>query len=240
MKHIIYILFTAIILFSNNIFAEETISPSEEAEIQLLQILDNMRNGNNDKALLIAENLIKDFPNFKLGKIIYADLLSSSSKETNAGSKSKDKELNDLKSEAKARINFNSIYKKEDLLPKSIIQLANNVEYAFLIELSKSRLYLIENKSGVPDIIGDFYVSIGKEGFNKKTSGDNKTPVGVYKITSHLIDEDLPELYGDGAFPINYPNFGIKKITKPVMVFGFMEYQEMYTAVHHSQARDVL
>ena len=77
MKYIIYILLTAIILFSNNIFAEETISPSEEAEIQLLQILDNMRNGNNDKALLIAENLIKDFPNFKLGKIIYADLLSS-------------------------------------------------------------------------------------------------------------------------------------------------------------------
>ena len=215
MKYIIYILFTAIILFSNNIFAEETISPSEEAEIQLLQILDNMRNGNNDKALLIAENLIKDFPNFKLGKIIYADLLSSFlQKKPMLGSKSKDKELNDLKSEAKARINFNSIYKKEDLLPKSIIQLANNVEYAFLIELSKSRLYLIENKSGVPDIIGDFYVSIGKEGFNKKTSGDNKTPVGVYKITSHLIDEDLPELYGDGAFPINYPNFWDKKNNK--------------------------
>ena len=215
MKYIIYILFTAIILFSDDIFAEETISPSEEAEIQLLQILDNMRNGNNDKALLIAENLIKDFPNFKLGKIIYADLLSSFlQKKPMLGSKSKDKELNDLKSEAKARINFNSIYKKEDLLPKSIIQLANNVEYAFLIELSKSRLYLIGNKSGVPDIIGDFYVSIGKEGFNKKTSGDNKTPVGVYKITSHLIDEDLPELYGDGAFPINYPNFWDKKNNK--------------------------
>ena len=77
MKHIICIFFVAIILLSNNILAEETISPSEEAEIQLLQILDNMRNGNNDKALLIAENLIKEFPNFKLGKIIYADLLSS-------------------------------------------------------------------------------------------------------------------------------------------------------------------
>ena len=215
MKYIIYIFFTAIILFSKNIFSEETITPSEEAEIQLLQILDNMRNGNNDKALLIAENLINDFPNFKLGKIIYADLLSSFlQKKPMLGSKSKDKELNDLKNEAKARINFDSIYKKEDLLPKSIIQLANNVEYAFLIELSKSRLYLIENKSGVPNIIGDFYVSIGKEGFNKKTSGDNKTPVGVYKITSHLIDEDLPELYGDGAFPINYPNFWDKKNNK--------------------------
>ena len=54
------------------------------------------------------------------------------------GSNSKDKELNDLKSEAKARINFDSVYKKNDLLPYSIIQLSNNVNYAFLIELTKS------------------------------------------------------------------------------------------------------
>ena len=92
MKYIFCIFFTVIILFSTNILAEEKISPSEEAEIQLLQILDKMRNGNNDKALLIAENLIKDFPNFKLGKIIYADLLSSFlQKKPMLGSKSKDR-----------------------------------------------------------------------------------------------------------------------------------------------------
>jgi len=195
--------------------AEELISPNEKAEIELLRILDNMRNGNNDRALLIAEKLTKDFPNFKLGKIIYADLLSSHlQKKPLLSSKSKDKELNDLKSEAKARINFDSVYKREDLLPKSIIQLASNVKYAFLVELSKSRLYIVKNKSGVPDIIADFYVSIGKAGFHKKISGDNKTPVGVYKITSNLIDEDLPELYGDGAYPINYPNIWDKKNNK--------------------------
>ena len=205
-----------IFLFSNHIvMAEELISPNEKAEIELLRILDNMRNGNNDRALLIAEKLTKDFPNFKLGKIIYADLLSSHlQKKPLLSSKSKDKELNDLKSEAKARINFDSVYKREDLLPKSIIQLASNVKYAFLVELSKSRLYIVKNKSGVPDIIADFYVSIGKAGFHKKISGDNKTPVGVYKITSNLIDEDLPELYGDGAYPINYPNIWDKKNNK--------------------------
>ena len=100
------------------------------------------------------------------------------------------------------------------MLPRSIIKLANNAPYAFLIELSKSRLYLIKNNNGIPEIIADFYVSIGKEGFNKKTSGDNKTPVGVYKITSYLSDDDLPELYGNGAFPINYPNSWDKKNKK--------------------------
>ena len=91
---------------------------------------------------------------------------------------------------------------------------ADNIPYAFLIELSKSRLYLVKNNNSVPEIIADFYVSIGKAGFNKKASGDNKTPIGVYKITSHLIDEDLPELYGDGAYPINYPNIWDKRSKK--------------------------
>ena len=200
---------------SNFSYSEVSHSPNEKAEIELLRILDYMRNGNNEDALLSAERLNKNFPNFKLGKIIYADLLSSHlNKKPLLGSKSKDKSLNDLKSEAKARINFDSIYKKKDLLPKSIIQLADNIKYAFLIELSKSRLYLIKNSNGVPEIIADFYVSIGKAGFNKKISGDNKTPVGVYKITSRLIDEDLPELYGNGAYPINYPNTWDKRNKK--------------------------
>ena len=216
MRYFFNLTLLTIFLFSNHItLAEEPISPNEKAEIELLRILDNMRNGNNDRALIIAEKLTKDFPNFKLGKIIYADLLSSYlQKKPLLSRESMGKELNDLKSEAKARINFESIYKKEDLLPESIIQLANDIEYAFLVELSKSRLYIVKNKGGVPDIIADFYVSIGKEGFHKKTSGDNKTPVGVYKITSRLIDEDLPELYGDGAYPINYPNIWDKKNEK--------------------------
>jgi murein L,D-transpeptidase YafK len=200
---------------SNFSYSEVSPSPNEKAEIELLRILDYMRNGNNEDALLSAEKLNKNFPNFKLGKIIYADLLSSHlNKKPLLGSKSDDKGLNDLKSEAKARINFNSIYKKKDLLPKSIIQLADNIKYAFLIELSKSRLYVVKNSNGVPEIIADFYVSIGKAGFNKKISGDNKTPVGVYKVTSRLIDEDLPELYGSGAYPINYPNAWDKRNKK--------------------------
>ena len=204
-----------LLLASSFSYSEDNVDQSEKAETELLQVIDFMRNGKNEEALAIAEKLSKNYPNFKLGKIIYADLLSSYlQKKPKLGSKSIDKELNDLKNEAKARINFNSVYKNKDLLPESIIQLADNVPYAFLIELSKSRLYLVKNNNSVPEIIADFYVSIGKAGFNKKASGDNKTPIGVYKITSHLIDEDLPELYGDGAYPINYPNIWDKRRKK--------------------------
>lgn len=201
------VILLVLLSMSNFSYSDNKPSSNEKAEIELLRILDFMRNGNNESALVSAEKLSKNFPNFKLGKIIYADLLSAHlNKKPLLGSKSEDKGLNDLKSEAKARINFDSVYKKKDLLPKSIIQLSNKIKYAFLIELSKSRLYLVKNSNGVPEIIADFYVSIGKAGFNKKISGDNKTPVGIYKITSQLIDVDLPELYGSGAYPINYPN----------------------------------
>ena len=211
----IIVLIITIFFMGNSSYAEELINTNEKAEIELLKILDHMRNGNNESALVIAESLSKNYPNFKLGKIIYADLLSSYlQKKPLLGSDSNNQGLNDLKSEAKARINFKSIYKKNDLLPKSIIKLADNIKFAFLIELTKSRLYVIKNNNGIPEIIADFYVSIGKEGFNKEISGDNKTPVGIYKITSHLIDEDLPELYGIGAYPLNYQNAWDKKNNK--------------------------
>ena len=73
-------------------------------------------------ALIIAEQLTKKYPNFKLGKIIYADLLSSYlEKKPLLGSISKNKRLNDLKSEAKARINFNSVYKKKICCPDQLL-----------------------------------------------------------------------------------------------------------------------
>jgi murein L,D-transpeptidase YafK len=49
-------------------------------------------------------------------------------------------------------------------------------------------------------------VTIGKNGAGKYIEGDQKTPVGVYFVTGFINPDELPDLYGDGAFPINYPN----------------------------------
>jgi len=40
----------------------------------------------------------------------------------------------------------------------------------------------------------------------KVYEGDLRTPVGVYHVTSYIPGETLPDRYGPGAFPINYPN----------------------------------
>jgi len=73
----IFIILITLLVFGNIAYSEEIISTNEKAEIELLKILDHMRNGKNEDALMVAELLSKNYPNFKLGKIIYADLLSS-------------------------------------------------------------------------------------------------------------------------------------------------------------------
>lgn len=49
-------------------------------------------------------------------------------------------------------------------------------------------------------------VSIGRNGSGKTRSGDQKTPVGIYKTEKFIERKDLPKRYGNGAFTLNYPN----------------------------------
>jgi len=70
----------------------------------------------------------------------------------------------------------------------------------------RSRVYIYENANGTPRIVADYYMTLGKYGIEKAIEGDKKTPIGVYHITSQIPGAKLPDLYGWGAFPINYPN----------------------------------
>ena len=67
-------------------------------------------------------------------------------------------------------------------------------------------MFLYKNQDGLPVYMDDFYVTIGKNGAGKIIEGDQKTPLGVYFVTRFIESGELPDLYGDGAFPINYPN----------------------------------
>jgi len=78
-----------------------------------------------------------------------------------------------------------------------------------VVDTQRSRLYLYENdlsNGGRPRFVADYYVTQGKLGADKHAEGDKKTPIGVYHVTANLPREKLADLYGSGAFPINYPN----------------------------------
>ncbi|MEM6514126.1 MAG: L,D-transpeptidase family protein [Pseudomonadota bacterium] len=52
----------------------------------------------------------------------------------------------------------------------------------------------------------EIYLSVGLNGVGKQREWDQKTPLGVYIVTSELDTSRLHEKYGVNAFPLDYPN----------------------------------
>lgn len=91
--------------------------------------------------------------------------------------------------------------------PSSIIETAIQYRYTLIAELETGELHVYERTiEGKHNLVETFQVSIGKSGYGKEVEGDNKTPVGVYRITSYLNREQLDDFYGNAAYPVNYPN----------------------------------
>jgi len=76
-----------------------------------------------------------------------------------------------------------------------------------LVDKGDATLYLLSVDNDTYTIekqVSNIY--LGEVNGDKQYEGDKRTPEGVYFITSYIDDEALPELYGAGAFPLNYPN----------------------------------
>jgi len=182
---------------------------SRYSEILLLNSIEKIRNNDFDSALTELKQLVKLNPDFNLAQLMYADLLSARARPiTDFGnlSNASFEQISALREEAKARWRFHQSPPNGNKIPQPLVKLANKQKHAIVVDLANSRLFLFQNYKGVPHLIKDFYVTIGKNGTGKYTEGDQKTPIGVYFITDFIDPQELPDLYGDGAFPINYPN----------------------------------
>lgn len=91
--------------------------------------------------------------------------------------------------------------------PANLLRTAAGETYVLWVELKNGLLHLLQRQdNGGFQTIETHPISIGKQGYGKEVEGDQRTPVGIYTITSFLPDEDLVDRYGSGAFPLNYPN----------------------------------
>ena len=179
-------------------------------EPQLSRILVEIENNQLDKALQLTENLLQQYPKFRLAHLIKGDLLLARSMPLatfgNATNAPSDK-LDDLREEVIARL---KAYRSRDTtakyVPRYLLQMQPDQKHAIVIDTQKARLYLYQNDNGRPRFVADYYVSHGKLGSDKRSEGDKKTPTGVYHVTDSLPAKKLGDLYGTGAFPINYPN----------------------------------
>lgn len=157
-----------------------------------------------------ADALVDAYPNFHLGQLIRGDLLLMHTRPVTmlgagvpAGSEAK---LSDLRREAAVRMQAEPGRPAPTLWPRALLQMRKDQKHALIVDARHSRLYLYENRNDQIRLVQDFYVSQGKLGVNKLREGDLRTPVGVYTIVGHLLGAKLPNIYGKGALPLDYPN----------------------------------
>ncbi len=160
-------------------------------------------------AQALADKLVATYPTFHLGYLVQGDLyLMHDAPVTTFGDvkNAPADKIKDLRDEARVRIKSLSERPGPDVLPSAILQLRDDQKHAFVVDAKRSRLYVYENQAGHLKYVSDYYITQGKLGVDKTRQGDQKTPVGVYYITSHVPGAKLTDFYGSGALPINYPN----------------------------------
>jgi murein L,D-transpeptidase YafK len=185
-------------------------------ETLLYRTLSEVSNKRMDSAISEIDKVLVAYPNFRLAHLIKGDLLLARARPLttvgNAPGASRE-QLEDLREEARARLARIHHQRPADLVPRYLVQMQPEQQHAFIVDTARSTLYVFENHNGEPRYLADYYISIGKKGYDKHREGDNKTPLGVYHVTGSLSREKLnvtygklAEQYGVGALPISYPN----------------------------------
>ncbi|MGA7594151.1 MAG: L,D-transpeptidase family protein [Gallionella sp.] len=181
--------------------------PSPES--QLVKSLQAINHNNIDIALNEVDSLLRVNPNFRLAQLVKGDLLMAHAGVINSfGSvaNAPNDEIKDLRDEARVRLRRVLSQSDSKLRPRFLWQLDAQQKFALVVDTSRSTLFVYQNVDGEPRYVTDFYVTIGKLGTDKFASGDQRTPIGVYFVKTELPKRDLADIYGDAAYPINYPN----------------------------------
>ncbi len=176
------------------------------AEEQLVAAIELARAGRLGDSVDALAALVERQPNFRLAQLIYADLLAARSGVRGIMADDEDPRIKELFEEARLRLDRARFSPPTGTAPDAVLQLSREYPYLVLIDLPGARMHLMRNVDGVLQSIGSRYAAMGRAGYGKQVEGDLRTPVGVYQITGWMGDESLPELYGTGALPLNYPN----------------------------------
>lgn len=183
------------------------------AEARLIEIYRLIGRAQNREALAKADQLVTDYPHFQLAQLVHGDLLAALTRPIKAFGDVPDTvarnagtALNELREESQRRVRALRERPEAGTIPSQFLALSQKTRHAIAVDASRSRLYLFENTPTGLVLAADYYISVGKAGTAKSTEGDQRTPLGVYYITSNLDPKSLKDFYGSGALPISYPN----------------------------------
>lgn len=194
---------------------------SGDAESLLRQAHQFLLQGQRAQALGVAQDLVRRYPNFQLGQLLFADLLSLTSGQameapvaSNLASPEVTRKLQQLNDEARLRLHRPDASTYQGKEPAGLAYLSVKVPYAIVVDAAHSRLYVMGHANADEGgkaakglkVIFETYMSVGQRGVGKLQKGDGKTPLGVYFIQKSYPGHVLPDLYGSGALTLNYPN----------------------------------
>lgn len=180
-----------------------------DPEALLLEVYKDLGANRLREAQAKADALVEAYPTFRLGQLIRGDLLQLHTRPIStlgAVSNAPEDKLKNLRDEARARLKWLREKPDRNLVPRFVLQLRDDQKQVLVVDAKRSRLYVYENQRGRLKFSTDYYISQGKLGINKLKEGDQRTPIGVYYITQRVPGNKLPDFYGTGALPINYPN----------------------------------
>ena len=96
-------------------------------------------------------------------------------------------------------------------LPAGLLRLGDGVlfpPYALVVDKSKKLIHVVDNSSGSPSILETYESDLGKHSGRKTSTGDAKTPEGIYFLQRLMKGPGLdPHMYGVQAYATDYPNF---------------------------------
>jgi len=184
-------------------------APGTTPEALLAQAIDAIQRERFDSALERIDDLIRVKPNFRLAYLIRGDLLLARARPLSRigeAPQASAARIEDFREEAIARLRAYRQQPDPNMVPRYLLKMPPEQQYAIVVDTTRARLYLYQNDAGRPRYVADYYITSGKQGAQKMREGDMKTPIGIYHVTSSLPPNRLPDFYGTGAFPINYPN----------------------------------
>ena len=181
-----------------------------DAESLLLKALREISLTQLDSARKTIGELLERYPNYRLAHLVQGDLWMAKSRAiVSLGNSTPTQQtdlLSGLRAEAAARVKREQDAFKPEQIPANFWRVPLTQQFAIAVDVDKSRLYVLSNENGRLVRIADFYATIGKAGSGKAREGDQRTPLGAYTLLGSISREKLADLYGAGAFPLDYPN----------------------------------
>jgi murein L,D-transpeptidase YafK len=180
-----------------------------DADRQLVNSLLAISQSRMPEALSAVDQLTRQHPNFRLAQLVKGDLLLARAKPLQTlgdTGNSRNANLEQLRDEARQRVRAATDSPPDDKIPVYLLNLDDGYRHALVVDANRSRLYVYENRNGLPFRVADYYVTIGKAGAGKQKEGDNRTPIGIYTISGFKSPRELTDFYGSGAFTLSYPN----------------------------------